>query len=105
MHGIPGGNIRGRMVCIRLVGSVGTLTEMQVLCAGTEVRHYTQEHFVLLFLLLEFEPLFFPIIYVVPEKIQRINLVRKKISFRRYFSLCSLFFILLLTDIKGLLVH
>lgn len=78
MHGIPGENIRDRMVCIRLVGSVGTLTEMQVLCTGTEVRHYTQEHFVLLFLLLEFEPLFFPIISVVPEKIQGINLLRKK---------------------------
>lgn len=33
MHGIPGENIRDRMVCICLVGSVGTLTEMQVLCA------------------------------------------------------------------------
>lgn len=70
MHGIPDGNIRdrARMDYILLVGSVGTLTEMQVLCAGTEVRHYTQEHFVLLFLLLEVEPLFFPIISVVPEK-------------------------------------
>lgn len=75
MHGLPGGHIRMRMVCVFL--SVWTLTEMQVLCAGPEVRHYTQEYSVLLF---EVEPLFFLllIISVVLEKMQRINLVRKK---------------------------
>lgn len=48
-----------------------------MLCAGPEVRHYTQEYSVLLF---EVEPLFFLllIISVVLEKMQRINLVRKK---------------------------
>lgn len=82
MHGIPGGN-RVWMVCFFPVCSVGTLTEMQVVCAGTELRHYPQEHSVLL---LEVEPLFIFFYFfstVVLEKMQGINLVRKKIPFSR----------------------